>query len=352
MAHGDVGGKLSSDDVARLSEQLGRLTAAGLPLGPGLRATAEELGGGSFRRVLHALADALDRGATLQEAVAQQGAHVPVHLRGLVLIGARTGKTAQILGRFVEFTNIGIELRRNLLLSFAYPAIALTISVFVLTFVSTSLIGAYESIFKDFGVPLPGLTVLLLNVANVFKLDWSKLMGGVIAILLVMACGRLLISESTRRGFFAGIPVFGAVWRNTSLAEFCHLTADLIEGDITLGEALRLTGDGVRDSTLTRACQEAARSIEAGASLSSAVSRQREFPRSVSRVLKWAEGNRSLPEALRMLGEMFEKRARTQATLAGTILAVSTVATILMGLAFVVVGLFLPLITLISRLSG
>ena len=104
---------------------------------------------------------------------------------------------------------------------------------------------------------------------------------------------------------------------NTSLDEFCHLMADLIEGDITLGEALRLTGDGVRDSTLTRACQEAARSIEAGASLSSAVSRQREFPARCLTSSQMGRGESSLPEALRMLGEMFEKRGRHASELGG-----------------------------------
>ena len=42
MGHGDVG-RLSNDDVVRLSEQIAELTAAGLPLASGLRATAEEL---------------------------------------------------------------------------------------------------------------------------------------------------------------------------------------------------------------------------------------------------------------------------------------------------------------------
>ncbi len=352
MAHGELGGRLSDDDAARISEELGRLTAAKLPLGPGLRATADEMSFGSVSSSLHALANALERGATLEEAVAAEGARLPAHLRGLILIGERTGDTAKVLGRFVAFTNIGVELRRNLLVSLAYPALAITLSLCVLTFVSTALIGSFEAIFKDFGVPLPGITIILLKMSQVLNLNWSKLFGGIIALFVFLAFTRLLLSESTRRSFFASIPVLGAVWRNSSLAECCHLLAVLLECEVPLGEALRLTGEGVRDDTLTRACMAAARDVDAGLSLASAIDRHRDFPRGLTRILRWAEGHRSLPEALRMLGEMFESRARTQASLAGTILAVVTVVSILMGVAFVVVGLFLPLITLISRLSG
>ena len=53
-----------------------------------------------------------------------------------------------------------------------------------------------------------------------------------------------------------------------------------------------------------------------------------------------------------MVGEMFEARARCQATFAGTVMAVLAVVFVLWGLVTVVIGLMLPIITLISRLSG
>jgi general secretion pathway protein F len=53
-----------------------------------------------------------------------------------------------------------------------------------------------------------------------------------------------------------------------------------------------------------------------------------------------------------MVGEMFEARARSQATFAGTVLAVMAVVFVLLGMAAVVIGLMLPLLTLISKLSG
>src|SRR5262249_49730530 len=150
----------------------------------------------------------------------------------------------------------------------------------------------------------------------------------------------------------SGIPVVGAVWRNTSLAEFCHLLALLLECEVTLVEGLRLTGVGVPDDSIHRACRGMSRDVEQGLSLSQAVSRQVVCPRGFHRVLTWAEGHQSLPQSLHMLGEMFEARARAQAGFAGSVLGVIAVLSIMFGVAVMVIGLFLPLYTLISKLAG
>jgi hypothetical protein len=53
-----------------------------------------------------------------------------------------------------------------------------------------------------------------------------------------------------------------------------------------------------------------------------------------------------------MAGEMFEARASSHATFAGTLLGVLSVFLILWGLFTIVAGLMLPIVTLISKLSG
>src|SRR5436190_10623006 len=111
---GERGGRLSADDAARFSEQLAGLTSAGLPLGPGLRAAALEMGPGRLRSSLAAMARAVEAGASVEEAVEAQGGRLPAHLKGLVRIGSRTGRTGPVLGRFVASVNVGVDLRRRL----------------------------------------------------------------------------------------------------------------------------------------------------------------------------------------------------------------------------------------------
>jgi len=116
----------------------------------------------------------------------------------------------------------------------------------------------------------------------------------------------------------------------------------------------------VDDVAIDRACREMALEVERGATLSEALAGRapgepdvrRSMPQGLSSLLQWAEDHATIAEILRMAGEMFQARSGSQATFAGTVLGVITVLGAMVGVGVVVVGLFLPLITLVSKLSG
>ena len=347
-----AGGRLSEGEVARLSGQIASVAAAGLPLGPGLLATAEEMPPGRLRSTLRRIAGALERGASVAEAVRSEGDRLPKHLQGLVLAGTRTGKVSEVLGRFVAFANVGVELRRGLFLSLAYPLMAVWVAFGVFVYICTSLVGSFRQIFMDFGIPIPVITQALIVVAGLFSAGWPSVVEGFVAVAALWLLARVFLSTPFRRSLASGIPVVGWVWRNTALAEFCHLLGLLLESDVPLDESLRLAGGGVGNASIGRVCGAMAADVAGGMSLADAVARRPVFPRGLPRVLRWAEGHQSLPEALRMAGEMFEARARSQASLAGTVFNVLAFLTILFGVSSIVVGLLLPMVTLISKLAG
>ena len=345
-------GRLDHDELNRLGEELANLTGSGLPIGPGLRAAAEEMPRGRLRSAFVSLAASFDRGDSVEEAVAAQGSSLPRHLQGLVLAGTKTGRISQILGRLVEFMNAGEEIRRKLWVSLAYPALALFLSLLVFTFLCATLVSPFSDLFKDFGVPLPTFTIFLIRVAEVFEKGfWPVFEAGVFFVGLFLF-SRVLLRGPARRSLLSGVPVVGAVWKNTSLSEFCQLLALMIECRLPLGEAVRLTGEGVGDASIDRACKALGGDVDGGMPLSAAIARQPIFPKGLPRLLDWAEGQQTLAESLQMAGEMYAARARSQASFAGSVLSVVAVISILIGISSGIIGLFVPLINLIVRLSG
>ena len=346
-----AGGRLSQGDVAQLTEQIAGLSRAGLPLASGLRALGQEQPSRRLRAVLDAQADGLDRGESLDNALDAQRHRLPGHLRGLVLAGMRTGKLSDVLGRFVAYANIGSELRRGVVLQLSYPIAAWIMTIGLLTFVIGYIGGAFASIYRDFGVPLAWPTQIVLGASMFLNQHWDWLLEfaagfGVLALLVLAS------PERRRNSFLNWVPLLGRVWWFTSLAEFCHLLALLLESDVPLAEALRLSADGVRDSDIDSKCQRMGDDVEAGLSLSGAIRRRTLFPSGLERVLDWAEGNHTLPDALHMLGELFEARAKAQASVVASVTSVLTVIFILFGIGFSIFALMVPMINLITRLSG
>jgi general secretion pathway protein F len=344
---------LGDGEARELVREVAALTGSGLPLGPGLRALAEELPRDRLRTLVVALADRIEGGESLESALAGLEGRFPKHLRGLVLAGTKSGRAAQVLGEFVSYAQVGAALRRSLWLHLAYP-IALVLLFSILTvFVSTYIIKGFESIFSDFGINLPQITVVLLVIGNaVAEWGFALLLVPLGLIALGVLASRLLLDAPARRRLFRRVPLFGPLWRWTALAEFSHYLGLLVESSVPLATAVPIAAEGARDAELEQAGREIAGRIAGGEALGAAALATGALPVGFTGVLNWAEAHRSLPEALHMAGDIFEAQARSRARFIGSVVTVLTVVLVIWGCFFLVVALFLPLIQLISRLSG
>jgi len=349
-SNGDRRG-LSGAEAGELSRQIADLTKAGMPLAAGLTALSEELPRGRLRRSMTELADALDAGVPLELAIENQQDRVPPHLRGLVIAGVRSGRLGDVLLRFSNYSGFAANLKRRLMLSLAYPLLTLAIALGLAVFVSTVVITQFQRIFMDFSIPLPGIVILLLSVARVINLASLPIGIAAAALILLVLAARIFLKSAVRRSLSTQLPLLGWIWAPTRHAEFCRLLALLLESRSPLPEALRLTGEGIQDSGMNRACDRMAREVESGRSFAEAMSRIRRFPAGLPRLLSWAENQVTLPEVLHLAAALFETQARSQAALIAMIVTVASLLNVL-ALILVIPVLFLPLITLISRLSG
>jgi len=299
----------------------------------------------------------------LDEAVASGAGWAPAHLGGMVRAGVRAGDLGGVLERFQAVSRVGSDLRRSFRIGLAYPILAVALTLVVFLLVDMLIVDRFENIFRDFGVPLPTMTIVLLAISHLVRFLGPFLIAGFLALLVAWAVFGLVSSRAARNALIARIPVVGSLWRYTAWSEFCHLLAMLIESKVPLPEALRMTGEAVEDRGIDRACRSMARSVEGGRALSAAMAGgvgdrddsgaiRRAMPRGLPRLLKWAEDRAAVAEVLRVAGETFQARSRAEAAFGGAAAGFLAVVAVIVGFFVVVVGMFLPLITLVSRLSG
>jgi general secretion pathway protein F len=347
------GGVLNDGEARLLAEHVAGLTAGQAPLAPGLRALAEELDRGRVRSLVLDLARRLEAGESFAEALEAEGGRLPGHLRGLLLAGARSGQVGIVLGEFVGYSQVGIALRRSLWVGLAYPLVLLFLFALVVVLLCTYVISGFSTIFADFGIDLPMATKLLVQASDAIAEHGLRVLAVPFIVgIVAWVAGRLLLDRASRRRMLCKVPLFGPLWRLTAMAEFSHFLALLTEAGLPLGTAIPLAAEGANDAELEESGRGMERAIAAGATLAQAAEAAPGLPAGFAKVLAWAEGHQSLPETLHMAGEIFEAHARTRAAFVSGLVTVLTVIIVLWGCAFMVGALFLPLINLISRLSG
>lgn len=345
-------GRLSAGETREFAYQVAGMTQAGLPLASGLKALALDLPASRLRDAVSELAARTESGESLDEALEGMGPRFPGHLRGLLQTGVKSGHTGEVLSQFIDYARVGSDLKRALLMSLAYPVLLVGLFLLLLFLLCMYLVQSFEAIFNDFGVNLPLMTRLLVRLSHqVTFAGWSVLLTPLIAVAVGVVAVKLLLDAPTRRRLLCAIPIVGPLWRWTALAEFSHYLGMLIDSRIPLPQAVPLAAEGTGDAQLQVASHEMARRLKAGLPLAEATEAGEVIPGAFRKVLRWAEGHQSLPETLHMVGELFEAQARARATFAGAVLGIAAVIIVTWGVMFLVIGLFLPLITLINALS-
>jgi type II secretory pathway component PulF len=342
-------GNLSAVEAAELAYGIAELTKSGLPLPEGLRALAEEWPTRRLRFVLNLLADRVEQGVALDEAINQIGSRLPVYLRGLITAGIRSGRLAEVMEEYIDIERSQHELRRQVWLALIYPTIlmiAITILAGILTLFIVHPIGR---ILKDFGTDIPAITYILIHYSGFITLLLLCLTVLIITIpvLLVKWPGNKWLSPMLYR-----VPFIGSLLKWNEMARFSRFMSIFLEQQVPAADALRLTACGLCDGYLARSCRQAAMDIERGRSFSDCIGSRRRFPADLVPLIVVGERSSKLGGALHAATEMFEGRTNTQSRYIEGLFLPAAYFLIAFFCGFVLIGIYMPLISLITRLTG
>jgi type II secretory pathway component PulF len=347
------GRELSREEVAEFAQQIAGLAHSGLPIQQALRALGEELPSKGLKRVFAEVASDLEAGKSLEKAISSESHRFPPHIRGLMLAGTRTGRLGEILSEYTQYDDSNASLRRKLWLSLSYPLMLVIAASTLFVILAKFVVLDFAHIFKDFGIELPFMTVGLIKAATAInKAGPWLVVGPLLALGAIWTLEHIAMGPAQRRRLAFEMPLFGDLWKWSSLSEYSHLLGLLLDSELPLTEALPLAGEGAQDPALTDASRFMAADIEAGESLATAVAQRQEFPYGYAQILAWAELHQTLPDALHMAGDIYEARARAQAAFVGTAFSIATVVFVISGVVYVNIALFYPMLQLLHRLAG
>jgi general secretion pathway protein F len=325
-----------------------------LPIEAGLRALEADLPAGRTRSAVGELADRLERGQALADALDAMHDRFPAHLRAMLVAAVESERLGDVLTGFADHERVARDVRRAFWLGLVYPAVVCAAFVLLALLLAVLLVNQFEEIFLDFGVNLPLLTRWIVGVSHALtEAGWWLLFGPLLAGLGLLIATRVLLNDRARATVLARLPLIGRVIRLATLGEFSHNLGLLVECRVPLERSVVLAGEATGDAEVLGATREMSRRLAAGSSLADASrSAGSTFPEALKRVIAWAEPADSLPPALHLAGDVLLSQAQARGALARVVFTILVFLLVVLGLFVGVVSLFLPLVQLISLLSG
>jgi type II secretory pathway component PulF len=294
-----------------------------------------------FRRKLLSVAEQLEQGALLQDALRVR--------RGIAssdtLLAATVGEASGRLGEALALVHDSRSRHSHLWVSFVvtllYPAVIVFIGNGITQFQLYFIVPKLEGILNDFGVPG---TMLNLSVTA------GEILNALAALTSVLiALGFALRFNSTLCWYTPGVAGY---YRTLVRARVMEMLAILLEVERPLPEAFDILASAPQGHASRSRLAKATRLAGEGETLAACLRGSGLLPRSSAGLLESAQRSGNLPGALRSLGEHLHRRLFRRFNrlvhIVGPLLIV-----VLGGLfALVCAGTFLSLIGVLNYVGG
>ena len=155
---------VGGSDFLIFNQQFNTLVKAGLPILKALDLLAERAASPRLRPLLVDVRQRVREGASLSEALEQQGIFPKVYCTS-VLAGEKSGNLTGVLDYYIAYQRVSTGFRRRLLASLVYPVILVIAATGIVTYLVGHVIPEFARLYSDLNVELPGPTRLLVSLA-------------------------------------------------------------------------------------------------------------------------------------------------------------------------------------------
>lgn len=343
---------LGREDFAAFNQQLGHLTAAGLPMEHGLRLIAEDMRRGRLADTIRVIASELEAGRSLPEVFEKHRGRFPSMYGRLLEAGVRSNNLSAMLFNLARHLELIGRLRAMLWRSFSYPLMVFGALALVLFFLGGWVLPQFDVIFRDFKVSLPAITRLTLSASHWLPTAMAVVLGIIVALPLIWMIGQRAGFDGKLTDWFVlPMPLAGPVVHKGLIAGWCDALRMGVEAGLDLPAAIALAS-GASSSPRLRADGKAlVERLSTGQTLEGATEGG-VLPATVIAGIALGIQSHDLPATLRSLSEMYRQQAETRLQSLPAVLTPLLLIVMAVAIGLIILALMMPMVTLIRSVSG
>jgi len=345
-------GGVSSKALCTFTRQFSTLQDAGLPVLRSLKILENQMRPGVLKNALIDVVDDVEGGSTLSEAMGKHPKCFDRLYVNMVKAGEAGGALEVILQRLADFKEKSQSLKRKVIGAMVYPIVVILVATIILTFIMVYIIPKFKKIFDEFGMQLPQMTQILIDVSMWFADYWWVLPLFPLGFWLFVK----LICLS-RTGRYAvdwvklHIPLLGKILEKTIVARTMRTLGTLVASGVPILESLAIVKETANNSVFEACYQRVYESIREGESIADPMRESRLVDDMVVNMIEVGEETGDLDTMLYKIADFYDEEVDTMVKSLISLLEPIMIVFLGCVIGFIVIALFLPLIKLLEGLS-
>ena len=346
-------GKVPTKELAVFFRQFSVMIDAGLPLVQCLEILAANQENQTFQKCLTAVRTTVEGGATLSNAMRQHPKIFDDLTTNMIEAGETGGILDTILQRLATYVEKNVRLKAAIKSASIYPVSVISIACLVVGALLKFVVPIFANMFASMDITLPTPTRFVIGLSGLVK-DWWWLF---FLVLIVLAVAIVQVRKDPRGRyaldkFMLGLMVIGPVLRKIAVARFTRTLGTLITSGVPILEGLSITARTSGNAVLEDALLKVRKSVEEGRTIVDPLRESGVFPNMVTQMIGVGEATGAMDAMLQKIADFYEDEVD-----AATKNLLTLMEPLLIGFLGIVVGgivisLYLPLFTMIAKLSG
>lgn len=339
-------------DLAIFSHQFAVMISSGIPLLKALRALTEETSNRRFRLIISKIRTDVENGISLSDALLKHPKVFSNFFISLIKTGEAAGILPEVLNKLADYLEKQEELRRKVVSSFAYPAIVTVVAVGVVSFLLIFIVPVFRSVYKTLKINLPGPTVALISLSNIFVKFWWL----IILVIGIVYYAFLRLNRDKKFGLAIDrvklhLPMFGQLSRKVAVSRFVRTLSTLIGSGVALNQSLNIIREIVENRVIVNTIESIQKDINQGSSMADSLKLQPIFPPIVIQMISAGEESGKLETMMDKCADFLDEDIDT--LIKSLVVKLEPTLTFFLAVlvGFIALAIYLPMFDLIRQVS-
>ncbi|MBN2455558.1 MAG: type II secretion system F family protein [Sedimentisphaerales bacterium] len=351
-----TGGKVRTKALAQFARQLSTLQDAGLPLLRSLRILQEQQKAGSLKKIIGYVADDIEGGSTLSEAMSRCPGAFDRLFVNMVAAGETGGVLDLILSRLADFMEKAQKLKSRVRSAMVYPMVVLCAAFVILLLLMKYVIPNFTKVLGEMiegELNVITRTVLGASTWIAYDFGWAILLGFPFVIVILLKIikqfrlGRLVMDTIKLR-----IPVVGPLTGKTSITRWTRTLGTLIGAGVPILDAINVTRETAGNEVYANMLGKVHNSIRQGDTFAGPLRQSKSVDLIVSNMVAVGEETGDLDKMLLKVADNYDEQVDVLVNSLMSLLEPIMIL-VLGGIVMtIVLAVFLPMIQVITGLSA
>jgi type IV pilus assembly protein PilC len=339
-------------DQVVFSRQFAAMISSGVALLRTLTIIVDQCKNKKMKATLDEVRRSVEAGLSLSDSMAKHPKVFDKLFVSMVRAGEAGGILSEVLLRLADFLENRQRLNAKVRSAMVYPSVVLAVAVLVFWAMLTFVLPVFQGLFKSIGGELPAYTQFLINLSEYMRSIWMLLF--VICVLIGIwmlrrynktEIGKLYIDTTILQ-----LPLFGDLINKVAVARFSRTFGTLIRAGVPMLSALDVVKETSGNAVVSRAIERVYNEVRQGGTVAKPMAKNNIFPPMVTQMVAVGEETGRLDDMLAKIADFYDMEVENQVDSMTSLLEPIMVVGIGGIVGSVVVGMYLPIFTVINEL--